>query len=102
MAGAAGFVLGNSILFPGTHKRLDSIKNGARDGLKIMVGLVPIFICAAFLEGFITRYSGMPIWLSVFILALSLSFVIWYFVIYPIRLKRSVLQQSSPNEQPLN
>jgi len=43
---------------------------------------------AAFLEGFITRYSGMPVWLSLFILISSACFIIWYFVIYPIRLDR--------------
>jgi uncharacterized membrane protein SpoIIM required for sporulation len=90
IAGAAGLVLGNSILFPGTHRRLTSLKRGARDGVKLMIGLVPIFIAAAFLEGFVTRYSTMPVWLSLSILAGSLSFIIWYFVIYPIRLEKKM------------
>lgn len=85
IAGGAGFVLGNSILFPGTHRRLHSMKRGARDGVKLMIGLVPIFIVAAFLEGFVTRYASMPIWLSIMILAGSLTFIVWYFVIYPLR-----------------
>jgi len=88
IAGAAGLVLGNSILFPGTHRRLASLKRGGKDGVKLMIGLVPIFIMAAFLEGFITRYSRMPVWLSVSILAASLFFVIWYFVVYPIQLEK--------------
>jgi uncharacterized membrane protein SpoIIM required for sporulation len=90
VAGAAGLVLGNSILFPGTHKRLHSLRRGAKDGLKMMVGLVPIFTVAATLEGFVTRYSTMPIWLSLFILAGSLSFIIWYFVIYPVKLNKKM------------
>ncbi|MBS1948576.1 MAG: stage II sporulation protein M [Bacteroidetes bacterium] len=90
IAGAAGLVLGNSILFPGTHNRLLSLKRGAKDGLKMMIGLVPIFVCAAFLEGFVTRYSTMPAWLSIFILITSLSFITWYFVIYPIRLQKKL------------
>ncbi len=90
ISGAAGIVLGNSILFPGTHRRIDSLKRGGKDGLKLMIGLVPIFIAAAFLEGFVTRYSKMPIWLSLFVLMASLSFVIWYFVVYPIRLGRKL------------
>jgi uncharacterized membrane protein SpoIIM required for sporulation len=88
VAGAAGLALGNSILFAGTHQRVYALRQGAKDGLKLMVGLVPIFITAAFLEGFVTRYSTMPIWLSLFILLASLSFIIWYFVIYPIRLEK--------------
>src|SRR5579872_6870926 len=90
IAGAAGFVLGNSILFPGTHRRIDSLKRGGKDGLKMMIGLVPIFICAAFLEGFVTRYATMPIWLSLSILLASLIFVIWYFVLYPIRVEKKL------------
>jgi len=86
IAGAAGLVLGNSILFPGTHKRVHSLRRGARDGLKMLVGLVPVFTVAAFLEGFVTRYSSMPLWLSVFILGGSLSFIVWYFVFYPVQL----------------
>jgi uncharacterized membrane protein SpoIIM required for sporulation len=89
IAGAAGFVIGKSILFPGTYSRLVSIKRGAKDGLKIMIGLVPVFLLAAFFEGFITRYSTLPIWLSISILLGSLVFVIWYFIIYPIRLTHS-------------
>ena len=90
IAGASGLVLGNSILFPGTHKRLHSLKRGGKDGVKLMIGLVPIFIVAAFLEGFVTRYSMMPIWLSVSILLASLCFVVWYFIVYPIRLEKKM------------
>lgn len=88
IAGGAGFILGNSILFPKTYKRIDSAKRGARDGMKLMIGLVPVFIAAAFLEGFITRYSSMPAFLSISILVLSLAFIIWYFVIYPVRVAK--------------
>jgi len=90
IAGAAGLILGNSILFPGTHKRIHSLKRGGKDGLKLMIGLLPLFITAAFIEGFITRYSNMPVWISISILASSLSFIIWYFIIYPIRLEKRV------------
>jgi uncharacterized membrane protein SpoIIM required for sporulation len=92
IAGGAGFILGNSILFPGTRKRIDSLKSGAKAGLKLMIGLVPVFIVAAFLEGYVTRYSAMPQWLSIAILALSFIFILWYFVFYPIRLEKQHLQ----------
>jgi uncharacterized membrane protein SpoIIM required for sporulation len=90
ISGGAGLILGNSILFPGTHKRIDSLKQGGKDGIKIMIGLVPIFIVAAFLEGFVTRHTSMPVWASASILAASASFIIWYFVIYPIRLEKKL------------
>ncbi len=90
LAGAAGFVLGNSLLFPGTYKRLESFKRGALSSLKIVVGIVPIFIVAGFLESFVTRYTNMPLWLSLFIIFGSLSFVIWYFILLPIYLSRKI------------
>lgn len=88
IAGAAGIVLAKSLVFPGTYNRLYSLKRGAKDGIKMMIGLVPVFILAAFLEGYVTRYSNMPVWLSLFILISSASFITWYFIIYPIRLGR--------------
>lgn len=90
LAGAAGLIIGNSIIFRGTHKWLYSLRQGAKDGLKIMVGIVPILLIAAFLESFITRYSTMPKYASISILIGSLSFIIWYFVIYPRKLQKKL------------
>jgi uncharacterized membrane protein SpoIIM required for sporulation len=83
IAGGAGLVLGNSLLFPKTYKRLDSFKKGAKDGMKLTIGLVPLFIVAAFFESFVTRHTEMPIWLSLLILISSFIFIVWYVIIYP-------------------
>jgi len=83
IAGAAGIILGNSLLFPKTYNRMVSLKKGAKDGMKVAIGIVPILIVAAFFEGFVTRHTEMPVWLSVTILASSLLFIIWYVIIYP-------------------
>ncbi len=83
IAGCAGMVMGNSILFPGTYSRLESFKRGARQGVKIIIGLVPIFIIAGFLEGFVTRHTELPNVIKLSIILISLAFIIWYFVIYP-------------------
>jgi len=93
IAGAAGLILGNSLLFPKTFSRLVSFKQGAKDGLKIIVGLVPIFIVAALLESFVTRHTEMPVWLSAFILVASLLFIVWYVVIYPNKLAKTSLYE---------
>ncbi len=85
----AGVVMGTSYLFAGTYKRIDSLKMGAKDGIKIVVGLVPVFILAAFIEGFVTRYYKMPLFMSVPILLASAIFIVWYFIIYPIKLKKA-------------
>jgi uncharacterized membrane protein SpoIIM required for sporulation len=67
-----------------------------------MVVLVPIFIVAAFLEGYVTHLmsntydtaanTGIPVWVSAIILLLSLSVIAWYFVIYPIYLHKKLLK----------
>lgn len=88
IAGAAGFVMGNSLLFPGTYSRLQSFKMGGKKGLKIVMGLVPFFILAGFIESFITRYAFMHWSLKTFIISLSALLMVYYFVIYPLRLKR--------------
>lgn len=88
VAGCAGLVLGNSILFPGTYTRVQSFVRGAKDGLKILLSTVPFFIIAGFLEGFVTRHTEMPDWLAILIIGGSLYLILFYYVIYPIKLKR--------------
>jgi len=88
LAGAAGLILGNSFLFPKTYTRMASIQKGAKDGLKIVIGLIPIFIVAAFFESFVTRHTEMPLGLSLLILLSSAAFMIWYVFIYPIKIQR--------------
>ncbi|TWF37391.1 putative membrane protein SpoIIM required for sporulation [Chitinophaga polysaccharea] len=88
IAGCAGLILAKSILFPGTRKRLDSLRKGAKDGIKTMVTLVPVFIVAAFLESFVTRHTSMPLTLSLSILTGSLAFILGYFIFYPIYLHK--------------
>ncbi|WP_295800020.1 stage II sporulation protein M [Mucilaginibacter sp.] len=90
IAGGAGLIVGNSLLFPRTYTRIASLKNGAKDGLKIAIGIVPIFIIAAFFEGFVTRHTEMAIWQSVTILTCSLVFIIWYVILYPANLNRKL------------
>jgi len=92
IASAAGLVLGNSFLFPKTYNRMTSLKKGAKDGMKMVIGLVPIFLTAAFFESFVTRHTEMPIWLSLTILISSLLFMIWYVVIYPNSLSKNLNQ----------
>jgi len=89
IAAAAGFVMGNSILFPGTYSRLASFKVGAMKGLKIVMGLVPFFIMAGFIESFITRYAFMHWSIKTTIIGLSAFLMIYYFILYPIQLKRN-------------
>lgn len=91
IAGCAGLVLGNGLLFPKTYTRLESFKRSIKNGLKIMVSTIPFFIVAGFLEGFVTRHTEMPDWLAVFIILTSLTLIIFYYVIYPIQVTKKHL-----------
>jgi len=98
IAGCAGLVLANGILFPGTYTRLESFKRGVKNGLKIMLSTVPFFIIAGFLEGFVTRHTEMPDVLAIIIILASLALIVFYYVIYPRMLnrKREILNLSGP------
>lgn len=87
IAGCAGMTLGNSILFPETYTRMHSFQQGAKQGLKIAIGLIPIFIVAGFLESFVTR-QPLYWWASLGVILASGAFIIWYFIVYPIQLNR--------------
>ena len=83
IAGAAGVALGNGWLFPGTYSRLESLRTSAKRGLKIVVGTVPVFILAGFIEGFLTRHTHLPDLLRLSVILLSLSFVLYYYIYLP-------------------
>jgi uncharacterized membrane protein SpoIIM required for sporulation len=100
ISGGAGLVMGHSILFPKTYSRLTSLRMGAKDGIKITISLIPIFIVAAFFEGYVTRHTEMPVWLSTSILLSSLAFIIWYFIWYPARIARSVVPAAGHQSTP--
>jgi uncharacterized membrane protein SpoIIM required for sporulation len=96
LAGGAGFVMARGILFPGTHRRADAFRHSAREGMKLAVGLVPIFVLAGFLESFVTRHTEMPVAASLFIIGGSAAFMGWYFVLYPRQLRRRLLPTPAP------
>jgi uncharacterized membrane protein SpoIIM required for sporulation len=98
LAATAGFILANGILFPGTYNRMQSFKQGFKDAAKVLICLVPVFFIAAFFESYVTHLMsqtfdkdsnvGLPVWVSVIILAVSFIFIIWYFILLPIRLNK--------------
>lgn len=89
IAGAGGMMMGNGILFPGTFSRLESFKSGAKKGMKLVIGLVPIFIMAGFLEGFVTRHTEWPIYIRASIIIISMLFIMAYFIFYPLYLRKN-------------
>ena len=90
IAGAGGLALGNGWLFPGTYSRGYAFRQGAKRGLKIVIGTVPIFIIAGFIESFLTRYTSAPNILRGGFILLSLAFVIYYYIYLPKRLSYGI------------
>jgi uncharacterized membrane protein SpoIIM required for sporulation len=105
IAGMAAFILGTSWLFPGTTTRLKAFKQGAMDGAKIIIGLMPIFAIAAFFESYVTRFYNMPWYLSLSFLVISALFIIVYFIVWPIvlgnRLHNQQQEQLKKEREPL-
>ena len=83
LAGGAGLTLGRGLLFPGTLSRRLAFQSSAQRGLKIMLGITPVFIMAAIIESFATRYTEAPNILRVLIILSSLTFILGYYVWYP-------------------
>ncbi len=93
LAGAAGITMGNGLMFPKTLTRLQSLSIAAKRGVKIMIGVIPIIIIAAFIEGYATRHtianigegvgSDWAVWVKWLIILIGFSFMVLYFVVYP-------------------
>jgi uncharacterized membrane protein SpoIIM required for sporulation len=87
IAGCAGMTMGKGLLYPETLTRLQSFQRSALRGLKIMVGIIPLFILAGFIEGFITRLTHLPDFVRLLVILASAAFILGYFVLYPRRFK---------------
>ena len=90
ISAASGLILAKSWLFPGTVRRIDALKLGAKEGLIVAMCNFPLLLIAAFFEGFVTRHTDMPLWLKLLIIAASLALLAGYFVAYPFYLKKKM------------
>lgn len=98
VAGAAGITVGNSIVFPKTYSRIESFRRGAMRGSRMVLGLVPVFIVAGFLESFVTRYTQAPYVVRFGIIFASLASIIFYFYIYPLYLLKNQNHDKKGNQ----
>lgn len=85
VAGGAGLVLGRAMIFPGTLPRNISLKFGFLKGLKILLGVAPLVVIAAFIESFFTRFDGLPNAIRILSILASLAFIIGYYIILPLK-----------------
>ncbi|MCI2228506.1 stage II sporulation protein M [Polaribacter sp. MSW13] len=86
---AAGYIVGASILFPGTLKRFQSFKIGVKEAFYIFISTIPFTIFAAFLEGYITRYSNtMPTIFCFAIILFSFITISYYYLVLPFKVAK--------------
>ena len=89
IAGGCGLALGNSFMFPKTYTRVDSFKRAVKDSSMILISTVPFFIVAGFLEGFVTRYYQVSWYLSLSIIIVCFSIILFYYVYYPWKVSKN-------------
>ena len=83
IAGAAGMTLGSGLVFPGSYSRMKSFQMSARRGIHLLLGTIPLFVIAGFVESYFTRHTEAPDLLRASFILMCLAFVSFYFVWYP-------------------
>ena len=80
---AAGITLGTGYIFPKTFSRAASFKKSAQYALNIFLGLLPMLVVAAIIEGNITRHTGIGQTLRGVFILFNFSLILMYFGWYP-------------------
>jgi uncharacterized membrane protein SpoIIM required for sporulation len=80
LAGAAGLMMGRALLAPGECRRLEALRAAAAEGIRLVLGGVPILILAGFVEATISQihepHLPYPLKLA-FALALALALTLY-------------------------
>ncbi|WP_051203228.1 stage II sporulation protein M [Hugenholtzia roseola] len=100
VVGGAGMTLSRGLFFPNSYTRLQSFQMAARRSIKVIMGIVPVFVVAAFIESFVTRYTELSYTIRFMIIISSLLFMIFYFVFYPFWVARRLSAQERTETQP--
>jgi uncharacterized membrane protein SpoIIM required for sporulation len=61
IAGGAGLRMGWAVVEPGDRPRVVALGQEARDAVLVVVGVIPAFVVAATIEGFVTARTGLPL-----------------------------------------
>ena len=86
---AAGYLIGGSILFPGSLKRMESFQKGLHDAFFIFLSTIPFTLIAGFLEGYVTRYyNDMHAIFCYLIILFCLVTISYYYLILPFKVAK--------------
>ena len=93
ICGAAGFVLGVGILFPGSNSRMDSFRLRGTEAIKLTLGTVPIFIFSGVIEA---MFSRLPISTTIRYVFTIVTGIMWYLYLFLPR--RTLLKEAENSE----
>jgi len=88
IAAGTGLILGCGWMFPDSLPRLTSFRLAGKSSVKIIMGLVPFFIVAGFIESYITRHTDAPFGIRLSVILGSFAFIIYYFVVLPYKVNK--------------
>jgi uncharacterized membrane protein SpoIIM required for sporulation len=54
IAGGAGLLIGSALIMPGDLSRADALKSRGMEGIRLMMGVIPLLVLAGIIEGFIS------------------------------------------------
>ncbi len=94
IAGGAGIVLGSGLLFPKTYERTTSLQVSALRALRIILGVIPLFVMAGILESYVTRQTELLDAVKAGIIIVSLLFVLTMWVLYPLYYNYKLKQEA--------
>ncbi|NLP14874.1 MAG: stage II sporulation protein M [Clostridium sp.] len=89
LCGAAGLKMGYSLINPGQYSRKDSFILRSKTTLKMVLGTIPIFIIAGFIEGYFTPLA-IPELIKYIFALLTLVLLILYIAVPNMRYKQNL------------
>lgn len=84
ICGAAGLMIGYSLINPGKYSRKDSFILQSKTAAKLVCGTIPIFVVAGLIEGYITPLS-VPETVKLVFALLTFVLLVFYLVFFNIR-----------------
>jgi uncharacterized membrane protein SpoIIM required for sporulation len=60
IAGGAGLLIGSAMIIPGDLSRADALKSRGMQGVRLMIGIMPLLVLAGIIEGFISPTAISP------------------------------------------
>ncbi|MCW3058939.1 MAG: stage II sporulation protein M [Capsulimonas sp.] len=90
ICGGAGLCIGWALIAPGKYSRKDALVIAGRDGAKMMVGTIPLFILAGIIEGNIS-HASLPHWAKFGMAIFQFALLLFYIYGSPRRPKTAAL-----------